>query len=446
MCKSVKEVRMTWRVLVIIAFAAATASAQTKPWRADPVFQQIAGRLNTVRAIDNHTHLLEAGAFDPKMDAMMPLGLRSTRPEYAVAMRERFGIAVEGSDATTAAARATEARKAMVARLGETDYWADHLDATRTDIALVNQDFRDGTDGRRLRWVPHASTLLYPLPAESLMARSSGHRRDIAAIQKKLHRFLSEDGLTEPPPDLTRYLAFIERTLSRWKQQGVVAVKFWDAYLRTLVFEDVPESRASALYAKGRTSPLSREEYLAFQDYLARRIFTEAGARMLPVHIHAAHGVPPFLRTQEADVRNLDAVLTDERYFGTQFVIIHGGAPLVEYAAYLALKPHVWYDMSAMPILYTVPDLAQALRTVLLFAPEKLLFGTDVASYPTVPVGADLQHVVISRAARDAIALALAGLVRDGIVDVETAVKMGENVLRNNALRLYGWSAGASGK
>lgn len=431
--------------LLIVALSGFIAGAQTEPWRNDSTFQQIARRLDAVRAIDNHTHLLEAGTFDPGMDAMMPIGLRSTRPEHVAALRERFGVTVEGNDMKAAAARGAEARKRMVARLGEPAYWAEHLDATRTDIALVNQDFRDGTDGRRLRWVPQASTLLYPLPAESLMARSSGHRRDITAMQSKLRTFLKEDGRPDIPPNLAAYVTFVERTLTRWKEQGAVAVKFWDAYLRTLVFDDVPESRASALYEKGRTSPLSRDEYLAIQDFLARRIFTEAGTRTLPVHIHAAHGVPPFLRTQEADVRNLDAVLTDERYFGTQFVIIHGGAPLVEYAAYLALKPHVWYDMSAMPFLYTVPDLAQALRTVLLFAPEKLLFSTDVASYPTVPVGADLHHLAITRASRDALTLALAGLVRDGVVTTETAVKMGENALRNNAMRLYGWSVPPGG-
>jgi predicted TIM-barrel fold metal-dependent hydrolase len=177
---------------------------------------------------------------------------------------------------------------------------------------------------------------------------------------------------------------------------------------------------------------------------MIRHIFLAAGRRKLPVHIHAAHGVPPFLRTHEADVRNLDTVLTDVRFFPTQFVLIHGGAPLVEYAAYLALKPHVWYDMSAMTFLYPVPELAQAIRTVLVFAPDKLLFSTDVGPYPSIPVGADLQHVAVSRTAREALALTLAGLVRDGVVDLETAVRMGENALRGNAERLYGWTAPAA--
>jgi hypothetical protein len=90
----------------------------------------------------------------------------------------------------------------------------------------------------------------------------------------------------------------------------------------------------------------------------ARRIFTGPAAGLA---VHIPRAAAALLRTHEADVRNLDTVLTDVRYFGTQFVIIHGGAPLVEYAAYLALKPHVWYDMSAMTFLYPVPDLAEAL-------------------------------------------------------------------------------------
>ena len=425
---------------VLLTLLATTAPAEaTRPWRDDPGFRRIAARLDGVAAIDNHTHLLEKGPYDPAMDAMMPLGLRGTSPAIVESMRERFAIpaGVTGADLV---ARATQARDAMRSRLGGPRYWEDHLDATRTAIALVNQDFPEGTDGKRLRWVPSATNLLYPLPAGALEARSPVHEKDIRATQSALRRFLAEAGLKEAPADLAGYTGFVEQTLDRWKEQGAVGVKFWDAYLRTLVFEDVPEEKAAALYAKGRTTALPRDEYLALQDYLARRIFLAAGARRLAVHIHSSHGVPPFLRTMESDVRNLEPVLTDVRYFGTQFVLIHGGAPLVEHAAYLALKPHVWYDMSAMPFLYPVPDLADALRKVLTFAPEKLLFSTDVGPYPSIPVGADLQHVALSRAAREALALALAGLVRDGVVDFETAVRMGENALRGNAERLYGWA------
>jgi hypothetical protein len=36
----------------------------------------------------------------------------------------------------------------------------------------------------------------------------------------------------------------------------------------------------------------------------------------------------------------------------------------------------------------------------LLFAPEKVLYGTDASSYPSVPGGADVQHLMLLRATR----------------------------------------------
>ena len=56
-----------------------------------------------------------------------------------------------------------------------------------------------------------------------------------------------------------------------------------------------------------------------------------------------------------------------------------------------------------------------------------------------MPVGADVQHLMLSRATRDALYVALAGLVRDGVIDETRAVEMGRGVLRENARRLYGW-------
>jgi hypothetical protein len=47
--------------------------------------------------------------------------------------------------------------------------------------------------------------------------------------------------------------------------------------------------------------------------------------------------------------------------------------------------------------------------------------------------------LVLTPLTRDALYLALAGLVRDGVIDQERAVEMGRAVLRENARRLYGW-------
>jgi hypothetical protein len=104
----------------------------------------------------------------------------------------------------------------------------------------------------------------------------------------------------------------------------------------------------------------------------------------------------------------------------------------------------VWLDVSALPFVYPVPELARALRTYLLYAPEKVLFGTDAVHYPGVPVGAEVQHLALCRTLREALTLALAGLVRDGVLDEPGAARLGEGVLHANARRLYGWGTSAA--
>ena len=408
-------------------------------WRNDPIFQRLAAVLDKVPAIDMHTHLLKAGTFDSSLSNMSPILVRSSHPWLPSTIQRRFDVTARPDDWPATVKAIAAQRAAMVRRLGEQGYWQNHLDYTATEIALVNQYGREGIDNKRLRWVPHATPLLYPLPADHLMQRSPSHKADISEAQENLQKFLKETNVNGPPDDLRDYVRFVDATLRRWQKQGAVGIKFWDAYLRTLRIADVPESQAVTLYAKGRTKPLSRDEYLPLQDYLWRHILLEAGKINLPVHIHSSLGVPPFLRTLESDLRNLEDILADPKFFQTPIVLIHGGAPWYEIAAYLALKPNVWIDTSAIVFLRAIPDVAEILRTYLIFAPEKVLYGTDASAYPTVPGGADVQHIMASRAARDALYLALSRLVHDGVIDERKAIEMGRGVLRDNARRLHSW-------
>ena len=305
--------------LLVIGFLSTAGAMQepATPWRNDAVFQRLARALDPVLAIDTHTHLLGTGKFDPALAEQVPLLLRSTHPWFSAIIKARFGLGVDPRDWAKEDAAIRTARAEMIKRRGEHGYWMDHLDYSRTEIALVNSNRRSVIDDKRLRWVPQASTLLYPLPAEHLMARSPGHREDITEIQQDLRRFLSEGKAAAIPPDLAGYVRFVDETLRRWQKQGAVAVKFFDAYLRTLRIADVPEAQAADLYAKGIKTPLARDEYLALQDFLWRHILLEAGKLTLPVHIHSSLGVPPFLRSLESDVRNLEDVLTDVRFFAT---------------------------------------------------------------------------------------------------------------------------------
>ena len=65
------------------------------PWRDDPLFQRLAAALDPVLAIDNHTHLLRPGKFDPALAAQVPLMLRSTHPWLSSILKARFGISAQ---------------------------------------------------------------------------------------------------------------------------------------------------------------------------------------------------------------------------------------------------------------------------------------------------------------------------------------------------------------
>lgn len=406
-------------------------------WRQDSLFQRIAAELDTVSAIDGHTHLTRFVPFSVAGDVAPPIGGRSmSDAAIRKALVSRFGVDLR-EDIEQIAGRVEAIRKQEMRKFGPTEYWHRHLDRTRTSIALVNDNFVDGLDHVRLRWVPSATTLLFPLPGEGFL-RPGADPRNLERIQSHLMRFLAHAGYDAIPTTLAAYLDAVDEVLMDWKDRDAVAVKFFDAYMRTLEFADVPSDVASELFEAGLSRTLERTEYLAVQDHIARHIFLQAGRLQVPVHIHSSSGRPPFLRLGEADVRNLESVLADPQFFDTQFVLIHGGFPLTFEASYLTAKPNVWVDVSAMGW-YSPPDLAPILRTFVLGNPARILFGTDAAVFPGVPGGAEVAHLARSEVTREALYLALAGIVRDGVIGLDKAITFGRWVLADNARRLYKW-------
>jgi predicted TIM-barrel fold metal-dependent hydrolase len=71
------------------------------------------------------------------------------------------------------------------------------------------------------------------------------------------------------------------------------------------------------------------------------------------------------------------------------------------------------------------------------FYPDKILFGTDAFSFgPAVDWGevAWLSNTT----AREALALALTGMMNDGEIDRPRALELAHMVLHDNAAKLYG--------
>jgi predicted TIM-barrel fold metal-dependent hydrolase len=81
--------------------------------------------------------------------------------------------------------------------------------------------------------------------------------------------------------------------------------------------------------------------------------------------------------------------------------------------------------------------LAQALRQWLEWVPEKVLFGTDGYPYSD-QLGWEESTWISSRTARQALVIALTGMLRDGEITRGRALELARMILRDNARKLYG--------
>ena len=82
--------------------------------------------------------------------------------------------------------------------------------------------------------------------------------------------------------------------------------------------------------------------------------------------------------------------------------------------------------------------LSEVLRNWLEYYPEKVMFGTD-ASPVFGEIGWEETGWLATVTAREGLALALTGMMNDKEITRERAVELARMVLRENAIKLYGF-------
>jgi predicted TIM-barrel fold metal-dependent hydrolase len=102
----------------------------------------------------------------------------------------------------------------------------------------------------------------------------------------------------------------------------------------------------------------------------------------------------------------------------------------------LLQKPNVYADISSQALTMTPHTLAQWLREWLEIVPEKVLFGTDGYPYSD-ELGWPEATWIASRNARQALGIALTGMLDDGEISRARAGELARMVLRGNAQALY---------
>jgi len=421
-----------------------TSSAQTA---VDP---GLVAEIAKIKAIDNHTHVTRvvgAGEEDHEYDAL-PFELIEAFPtmvryrpdnlEFTAAWRALFGY--KYSDMTEAHVRELSEAKRRVMRERGDGYPAWVLDQLGIEIMFANRiAMGRGLTAPRFRWVSYIDALVFPLNNEGARRMNLDYRAFYPAEERLLKRYLADLKLDALPATLKDYLSrVVTPTLERQKRDGAVAVKFEIAYLRALDLYDASESDAARAYerwVKGGEPPPA--DYKLLQDFLFRYASREAGRLGLVVHIHCFDGGGGSYVQSGSNPALLDSVFNDPSLRKTNFVIVHGGYPHTKVTAGLLSKPNVWADFSAQDLLIYPRALGEVLRNWLEYYPEKILFGTDAS--PTFPeIGWEETGWLAAQTARQALGLALTGMMNDGEITRDRALELARMVLRENAARLYG--------
>ena len=411
---------------------------------------QLAAAIAKIKAIDNHAHPLRYVAPgekpDDEFDALpldaigpipLPVRLHPDNLEFVEAWRDLYGY--KHDDMSEAHQRELLQTKQRVATEQGDKFPAWVLDQLSIETMFANRvAMGRGLTAPRFRWVSFVDALLFPLSNEAAKKSNPDYRGFYPGEERLLKRYLVSAGLSALPATLDAYLGkVVTATLEAEKRDGAIAVKFEAAYLRKLDFYQADIVSARSVYARYfKGGEPSAADYKTLQDFLFRYIAHEAGRLGLAVHIHVIDGAGAYYKQSGSNPLLLESVFNDESLRKTNFVIIHGGYPFTKETAALMGKPNVYADFSAQTFLIYPRELSAVLRNWLEAYPDKILFGTDAFSFgPAVdwPEVAWLSNT----SARQALTLALTGMMDDREISADQAIDLARMVLRDNAIKLY---------
>jgi uncharacterized protein len=431
-------------LLVILSFTALPSLAQTPP---DP---QLLAEINKIKAIDNHAHPLryvaEGDKPDDEYDALpleaiapfpLPVRLSPENREFIGAWKHFYNYQ-HNDMAATHTDELLFVKKKVFQQQGESfPNWV--LDQLNIETMFANRvAMGRGLKAPRFRWVSFVDALLFPLSNETAKKSNPDYAGFYPGEEKLLKRYLNDLGLKTLPLTLDQYTAkVVTGTIERQKQQGVVALKYEAAYLRLLDFDKPDSRKAAVVYSRFvRGGEPSSSDYKALQDYLFYHIAKEAGRLGLAIHIHVIDGAGSYYHATGSNPLLLEPVFNDPELRKTNFVLVHGGLPYTRQVISMFFKPNVYADFSAQTFLLYPRGLSEVLRSWLETYPDRVMFGTDAFSFgPLVdwPEVAWLSNTT----ARQALAMALTGMMNDGEISRERALELARMVLRENAMKLY---------
>ncbi|MEX2113066.1 MAG: amidohydrolase family protein [Pirellulales bacterium] len=221
---------------------------------------------------------------------------------------------------------------------------------------------------------------------------------------------------------LDDYLAVVEKIFETAVAADAVCLKSTQAYQRTLSYENVPQARAAEVFGKPRDA-IAPQEQKDFEDFMFWHVTKLSAKYELPFQIHTGHG-----RLQGSSPMLLLELIQANP--DTKFVLFHGGFPWVGETGAIAMRHrNVWIDSVWLPTLsYTMAKRAYQ-EWLEVMPSNRILWGADTVQAEGIYAATEFT--------RQCLAEALAEKVERGELREEHAMRIGRQILRDNALALF---------
>ncbi len=218
------------------------------------------------------------------------------------------------------------------------------------------------------------------------------------------------------------FLAAVDALFADAVAADAVCLKSTQAYQRALSYAQVPKDSAAAVYGK-TDDETSDEEQKQFEDFMFWHICKLSAKYELPFQVH----------TGDARVQGSNPILlvdVIEANPETRFVLFHGGYPWIGETGAIAMKHrNVWIDSCWLPTLsYTMAK--RAYQEWLEAVPsDRIMWGADTVDAEGIYGATEFT--------RQCLAEALAEKVLRRELPETEAVRIGQQILRDNALKLF---------
>lgn len=225
-----------------------------------------------------------------------------------------------------------------------------------------------------------------------------------------------------PTDSFDDFLAVIEALFVDARAADAICLKSTQAYIRTLDYKPVRKDDAALVYGR-LPKDVAAEEQRKFEDFMFWHLCGLSAKYELPFQIHTGDA-----RVQGSNPMLLVDLI--EANPNKKFILFHGGYPWVGETGAIAMKhKNVWIDSCWLPTLsYTMAK--RAYQEWLDSVPsDRIMWGADTVDAEGIYGATELT--------RQCLAEALAEKVSRGELREVDANRIGRQIMRENALKLF---------